>query len=229
MAPREPFSELTRETLPGYVRQTLRPGGGTRPALLVVEDQGREAVVKDYRPSGWLLRALAGPWLIAREARIYAALAGCPGVPRLVSRLDRWALVVERVPGRSCAEFADGELPAEFFDRLREVVEAMHQRGVVHCDLKNRANIVVTADGAPYLLDFASAFARGNGRNPLRRMVFERFRLDDLRGVMKARLLVGQLWNPADAEFAFHRSRGERAVRAVRNGARWLFKLLAGG
>jgi hypothetical protein len=186
-------------------------------------------VVKDYRQSGWLLRAFAGPWLIGREERIYRMLESAPGVPRLIRRLDRWALVVEHVEGRCCADYADGELPAEFFDRLLDVVKAMHARGVVHCDIKNRANIVVTPDGQPYLLDFATAFSRGPWFSLLQRLAFERFRVDDLRGVMKARLLVGQLWNERDAQFAFRRGPIERGVRALRNGARWVFKQLARG
>jgi hypothetical protein len=225
----EPFSQLTRQSLPRHLAERLRPGGGSRPDLLLVEDQGCAAVVKDYRYSSWLMRAAVGPWLIGREERIYRLLGGSPGVPRLICRLDRWALVVEHVEGRSCADFADGELPAEFFERLLEVVKAMHSHGVVHCDIKNRANIVVALDGKPYLLDFATAFTRGGRLNLLKRLAFERFRVDDLRGVVKARLLVGQLWNQSDAEFAFRRGPAERAIRAIRDGARWLFKQLARG
>lgn len=229
MASGAPFSQLTRQTLPQYQGRHLRPGGGSRPQLLLIEDGGRSAVVKDYRPSGWLLRAFVGPWLIGREERIYRLLEGAAGVPRLIRRLDRWALVVEHVDGRCCADYADGELPAEFFDRLLDVVKEMHARGVVHCDIKNRANIVVTPDGKPYLLDFATAFTRGPRLNLFQRLAFERFRVDDLRGVMKARLLVGQLWNEQDARFAFRRGPAERAVRALRNGARWVFRQLARG
>ncbi len=224
-----PFAGLARETLPRYLARPLRAGGGSRPALLLVEDQGRRAVVKDYAGSGWLLRRLVGPWLIGREARIYRALAGTPGVPRLLGRLDRQALVLEHIPGRSCAEFPDGALPAAFFDRLLEVVRGIHDRGVVHCDIKNRSNIVVGDDGWPYIVDFASAFSREGRLGPVRRFLFERFRLDDLRGVIKARLFVGQLWNEPDARFAFARSPAERLVRALRDGGRWLFRLLAGG
>jgi uncharacterized protein YhfF len=46
--------------------------------------------------------------------------------------------------------------------------------------------------------------------------------------VVKARLLVGRFWNEEDERFAFHHGPGERVVRAVRNGARRFFKLLAG-
>jgi predicted Ser/Thr protein kinase len=226
---RAPFRELTRENVAQYVKQQLRAGGGSRAELLLLEDQGQRAVLKDFRAAGWLMRTAAGPWLIGREAGIYAALEGIPGVPRLIGRLDRWALLVEHIEGRSCADYADGELPAEFFDRLLEVVEGMHARGVVHCDIKNRANIVVTAEGKSYLIDFASAFRRGSRLNLLRRSAFERFRVDDLRGVMKARLLVGQLWNEPDAQFAFRRGPAEKVVRAIRDGARRVFKLVARG
>lgn len=224
-----PFSGLTRDNLPQYLCKTLRPGGGTRPALLLLDDRGRRAVVKDYRPSSWLLRTIVGPWLIAREARIYRTLAGAPGVPNLIGLLDRHALIIEHIAGRNCADYADGELPAEFFDRLRKVVEGMHACGVVHCDIKNRSNVVVAEGDLPYIVDFASAFHRQGRPARLRRLVFERFRTDDLRAVVKAKLLVGQLWDKSDADFAFRRDPFERIVRATRDAARWLFKLCAGG
>jgi len=224
-----PFAGLTRTDIQRHLVRRLRAGGGTRPELLLLEDRGRPAVMKDYRTSSWLLRSLVGPWLIRREERIYQALSGLPGVPRLLGRLDRHTILVEHIQGRSCADYPDGALPLEFFDRLLRVVEGMHARGVVHCDLKNRSNIVVAEGLEPYIVDFAAAFTREGRLAPLRRLFFERFRLDDLRAVVKARLLVGRVGTPADAEFAFHRSPVERVVRVARDAARWLFKLLAGG
>jgi hypothetical protein len=221
------FDGLTREKLSCFTVQRLRPGGGSRPALLLAEDQGQQAVVKDYRASGWLLRTLVGPWLIGREERLYRILQGAPGVPRLFGRLDRHALVVEHIPGRACSEYPDGSLPLEFFHRLEAVVDALHERGVVHCDIKNRSNIVVAEGLQPYIVDFASAFTRAGGLGPLRRFLFERFRIDDRRAVVKARLLVGRFWTEEDEHFAFHHGPAERAVRAMRNAARRIFKLLA--
>lgn len=223
----EPFADLTRENLDRYPGRRLRAGGGTRPELLLLEDGSRRAVVKDYRHSGWLMRRLAGPWLIGREEKVYRLLEGMEGVPRLIARLDRHALVVEHIPGRSCADFPDGSLPVEFFARLREVVAGMHARGVVHCDLKNRSNIVVGEDGRPYIVDFASAFAREGRWFPFRRFLFERFRVDDLRAVAKAKLLVARVGTEEEAHFAFHRGPAERVVRAIRDAARWAFRLAA--
>ncbi|HUT34353.1 MAG TPA: hypothetical protein VNE39_12780 [Planctomycetota bacterium] len=222
-----PFEGLTRDTIQDYMVARLRSGGGTRPALLLIQDRGHHAILKDYLPASWLLRALVGPWLIGREERIYRVLDGVPGVPRLIGRLDRHALVVERIDGRACSEYPDGSLPPEFFERLETVVDGIHAHGVVHCDIKNRSNIVVTDDLDPYIVDFASAFTREGRLGPLRRFAFERFRIDDQRAVVKARLLVGRIWNDADEHFAFHHGPAERTVRALRNGARWLFKALA--
>ncbi len=118
-------------------------------------------------------------------------------------------------------------MPLDFFQRLEAVVNGIHQRGVVHCDIKNRSNIVVTEKLEPFIVDFASAFTRDGRFGPVRRFLFERFRVDDQRAVVKARLLVGRFWNEEDERFAFHRGPGERAVRAIRNAARRLFKLLA--
>jgi len=226
MSEPQPFAGLTRENLDRYVRQPLRAGGGTRPELTLLGDSGRQAVLKDYRAAGWLMRRWVGPWLIGREEKVYRLLEGLPGVPRLLCRLDRYALVVEHVRGRSCAEYPDGSLPAEFFERLREVVEGMHARGVVHCDIKNRGNIVVGEDGQPYIVDFASAFAREGRWFPFRRLLFERFRVDDLRAVAKAKILVARVGTDEEARFAFHRGAAERVVRAVRDAGRWVFRLV---
>ncbi|HUU53963.1 MAG TPA: hypothetical protein VMY87_03495 [Armatimonadota bacterium] len=223
-----PFEGLTRTNIQDYLIACLRTGGGTRPALLLLQDGDRRAIVKDYLPASWLLRAVFGPWLIGREERLYHVLDGAPGVPQLIGRLDRHALLVEHIDGRACSEYPDGALPPEFFQRLEAVVNGIHARGVVHCDIKNRANIVVADEFEPYIVDFASAFTREGRFGPLRRFAFERFRLDDRRAVVKARLLVGGIGNEADERFAFHHGPAERAIRALRNAARWLFKALAG-
>lgn len=220
------FDRLSRDTIGQYLVKTLRPGGGTRPALLLVEDLGKRAVVKDYRASGWLLRRVFGPWLLAREERIYLRLQGAAGVPHLIGKLDRHALVVEFVRGRASSECPEGSLPLEFFDRLAAIVSGMHERGVVHCDLKNRSNIVVGDGNEPYIVDFASAFTYEGVLGPLRRLAFERFRLDDWRAVIKARMLVGGVRSDEDEQFVRQRSRAERVVRAIRNGARWVFQAL---
>jgi hypothetical protein len=222
------LNTLAREGLEGRIREELRSANSHRPRLVLVETPEGLAVVKDYRPCGWLLRAIFGPWLSRREEFIYRTLAGGPGIPRLFGRVDRHALAVEYVAGRNAQEFAGGTLPPEFFTRLQEAVDAMHARGVVHCDLKNRRNVVVAEGYRPYLVDFSTAFIRGSRLNLARRFLFARFVVDDRKAVVKARLQVGRLWDPDDAAFAYHRGPLERAVRWVRDGLRGAFELLSG-
>jgi len=220
---------LSRETIERTQRVEVRSAASYRPRLVRIEVGDRPAMVKDYRPCGWFLRALGGPWLVGREVRIYRALAGCPGVPRLLGQIDRHAFAVEYIPGRNAAEYADGTLPPEFFQHLQEVVNAIHAHGVVHCDLKNRRNIVVGEGYHPYLVDFSAAFGRRGRFQLLRGYAYRRFLLDDEKAVVKARLQVGKMWNAADAEFAFRRGPGERLIRRIRDGLRWAFKLLSRG
>lgn len=217
----------TRAELSRPSHAQLRAADSHRPRLLRVEAAGGRTVVKDFLPCGWLVRTLVGPWLIRREEHIYRLLEGCPGVPRLVGRVDRHALALEYIDGRNAGEYADGTLPPDFFARLERVVEAMHARQVVHCDLKNRKNIVVAEGYRPYIVDFSAAFSRLGPLGWLRRKAYDRFVLDDQRAVVKARLQAGRLWNQADADFVFRRSALERLVRRVRDGLRWTFKVIS--
>jgi predicted Ser/Thr protein kinase len=226
-ADESPFAAVTRHNIEDYVVQCLRPGGGTRPALWLLQDRGRRAIVKDYSPCGWVLRTFVARWLVDREERIYRTLDGAEGVPSLIGRLDDRALVVEHIAGRACSDYPRGSLPPEFFQRLQRVVEGIHRRGVVHCDIKNRSNIVVTEDLNPYVIDYVSAFTREGRGGRLRSFAFDRFRHDDERAVVKTRLRIGRVWNEEDARFAFHRGPAERVVRAVRNTARRLLQLIA--
>jgi hypothetical protein len=147
--------ELARRTL-----AVLGRGGRRNPDVLLVDLGERRVVVKDFAPRGPLVRALLARWLVEREARAYARLAGHPNVPRLLARPDALALVFEHRPGRRLSRRLASSLPPDFLDRLEAAVAAMHERGVAHLDLRHRSNVLVDAGGDPVLIDFASAMCR---------------------------------------------------------------------
>jgi serine/threonine protein kinase len=134
------------------------------------------------------VRHILGAWLIEREYRIYQQLEGCPGVPRLYGRPDRWSFVVEYIDGRSL-ERRDPELqdPA-FFCRLRRLIEAIHARGIVHLDLRHKGNIMISQDGTPYIIDFNSGIYLGG--NPLGRRLLPWFKKVDWAGLLKLKQRV---------------------------------------
>ncbi len=94
--------------------------------------------------------------LMRRERRALHALVGLLGVPRIIDREGpggaQWR---SWLPGEALA--LAPHLPLDFFERLEELVVAIHSVGVCHNDLHKETNILVGDDGYPALLDFQLA------------------------------------------------------------------------
>jgi len=93
--------------------------------------------------------------LTAREVRILEALEGLEGIPRVHARLDACTFVRDFVPARPLSECSS--IPDDFFERLLQLLDEVHQRGVACVDLSKRDNILVGDDGAPVLMDFQAS------------------------------------------------------------------------
>jgi len=202
---------LSRKEIEAATVGYYRTAGGTRPDLRVVDWNSRRIVVKDFIRSDPMFRLIVGPILIRREYGALRKLIGVKGIPQLVGRIDRYALAMEHVAGISLAEFdsatrqntsANKEAPhpcsklpdsqpkvkfldEEFYAQLRETVDQMHSRGVAHCDLRSRGNVMLGEDGRPYLVDFAACVFKGRGINPFFRWLFHQFMLADRNAVLR--------------------------------------------
>jgi len=159
-------ARIDRHSLAGLIRVPLQQGAGRKPDVLLVELPDGPAVVKDFGARAPWLRVTLGRWLIARELRAYRALAGHPNVPRLLGRIDAYAFAVEHRPGRRLSRQRAAELAPDFLAQLETAVRRLHERGVVHLDLRHRSNVLVDASGAPVLIDFASAICLAPTRGP---------------------------------------------------------------
>jgi hypothetical protein len=153
-----------------------------KPEIRPLELNGRRCLVKDYGRRHVLFRNTVGRLVISREVEIYGALDGLAGIPRFHGRIDAFAFVVQRIDGRPVAEFPQRTLPPGFLDRLGELVDAMHRRGVVHWDLRQRQNVLVGAQGEPWIIDFASGV-----RLPPGTWLHRLASVPDLSGVAKLR------------------------------------------
>ena len=131
-------------------------GGFLSPVVSVVDHEGRPAVLKDYRSKNAVTRGLLAPSLVKREFAVLRHLEGLPGIPRAYAIVEKRALLLEYIEGQTINKFKAGELPDRVYERLCEIVRAMHERGVVHLDLRQRKNILVAGD-RPYVIDFANA------------------------------------------------------------------------
>src|SRR5262245_40909555 len=106
---------FTRDRLARLPRRRLHGGRNVTKAIVdVVELEGHPIVLKDFAARPWPVRQVLGPWQLGREARAYAALAGLRGTPAFLGRVDRQAIVLEYVPGRTLASHRPGDLPESF-------------------------------------------------------------------------------------------------------------------
>ena len=136
------------------------------------------------RPGRFDPRAILARSLLARERRALGALGGLAGVPQL-AQADRGRadeLLRTHLAGAPLQRAE--QLPRDYFERLDELVVALHARGVCHNDLHKEPNILVGEDGRPALLDFQLASVHA-GRRTRR---FDVRAGEDLRHVEKHRV-----------------------------------------
>jgi tRNA A-37 threonylcarbamoyl transferase component Bud32 len=151
------IARLTRETLSELSVSRFQSGWRSKPDVLLVQVGERSLVVKDFAPRGWLVRNTIGRWATAREVRAYRALDGLRCVPRFLGCIDSLAFAVEHRPGHRMSRRLASSLPPGFVAELEQAVASMHERGVVHLDLRHRTNVLADPQGHPVLIDFASA------------------------------------------------------------------------
>jgi hypothetical protein len=181
------MTAFTRRELESLPRRRLHDGRNVTKAVVDrVEIGGRSIVLKDLSPRPWPVRLILGPWQLDREERAYRALAGARGTPAFLARVDRQAIALEYVAGRSLASFRPGELEPGFFDRLDLLIDALHARGVAHGDL-HRHDVLAGPGDEPYLVDFSTSVALCPGAGWVSRFLFRQLCRADLRSAAKLR------------------------------------------
>lgn len=100
-----------------------------------------------FVPLGWI-----GRWHAGHESGCYEALDDLAAVPKFLGRVGKHGLAHAYIEGHPLRK---GErVPDDFFDKLREAIAAIHQRGMAYVDLEKCENVIVGDDGQPYLIDF---------------------------------------------------------------------------
>ena len=177
------WKKLTRADLQKAHVRWLNRKLSAKPDIRLIEIDGHRAVHKDIGEKPGLMKYTLGSWLMEKEYRIYKRLPGCPGVPRLHGRPDRWSILVEYIEGDTLRRGDPRLHDPGFFRRLHRLIEAIHARGVVHLDLRHRGNIMITKDGKPYVIDFNGSFFLGG--NLLGRRLMPWLKKVDWFGLLK--------------------------------------------
>ena len=152
------FSRATAEGLSADRPQSPKRW---KPTIWTLEFDGVRMLVKDVSRGSRLFRYTLGRWNLRREARICARLDDLDFAPKCFGWLDRDAIVLEWLDAEPISRPKAAELDAGFFDEMQKNVNAMHERGIVHLDLRHRTNVLVGADDQPRLIDFENALYLG--------------------------------------------------------------------
>lgn len=150
--------------------------------LLRYRDGGLDLVVKAAMGSG-LVRRLRERTLL-REYEAYRRMEGVAGVPQCHGLVAGHYLVLEFVHGVPYREARWTDRDG-WFRELLLILRSIHARGVSHGDLKSKANIMVTADERPCVIDFGTAFIRKPGFHPVNNWLFEHGRRMDINAYVK--------------------------------------------
>lgn len=177
----------------------LYPG---TPRLIVKAAMGRG-------PLRWLRLAM-----LRNEARVYACLAGVPGVPHCYGLINNRYLVLEYIPGPSLrkGQVVDHE---KFYRTLFHCVETLHARGVAHFDLKRRDNILVVDGDTPYIVDFGVAVINKPGFAPFNRYLYNLARRFDFNAWVKLKYDGRYEHLTAEDRVYFRRTWLERVARVI--------------
>jgi len=139
--------QLSRVFKHDFFAATALYAGPTRKVLVKIN---RQAAMFGL-PLRWIGRILAN-----RECSALVRLAGIPGVPRLIARLDNTGFVREFVDGEPMAK--GRPVPDNFHAKLRTLVSEIHRHDMAYVDLEKCENVLVGTDGQPYLFDFQIAW-----------------------------------------------------------------------
>jgi len=177
--PPAPRAAITREELQSATGQVISPGRWANAVLRVIQRNGEQWVVKDFRPRSFIIRNTIGRLLVRREMRALRKLAGLPGVPADAFRIDAHALAYRYIQGTPLTR--EARQGAEFFAAFERLLADVHARGVVHLDVRNERNVLVTEGSRVTLIDFQSHLGTAHLPNAMRGWM-ERF---DMAGAYK--------------------------------------------
>jgi serine/threonine protein kinase len=160
--------------------------------VLKVDSFGRIELVESER--GRIIRrvacggripgsAIAARFLARREQRILTRLGGLAGIPRALGDSGNGEFYRSYLEGAPLYE--SDALDGAYFAQLSELVDSLHRAGVTHNDLAKEANILVTPELTPALIDFQIAFTFPARRGPVMRRLFEVLTREDHRHVLK--------------------------------------------
>lgn len=115
--------------------------------------------IKDFSGSPWFIRKTLGKIFINLEYNNLIKLSTNPSVAKNAKKLSSSTLAFDYIEGKALKTFSKNSIKKDFFIELEKNVKAMHNKNIVHLDLRNLGNILIGDNGYPYIIDFQSAIS----------------------------------------------------------------------
>ena len=195
---------------------------GYQGAVYLEEGPDGRRVIK--QPIGGRLTRPLRRAMLRHEYAAYRRLDAITGIPRCLGIGPDGELLLEYVEAQPYDDrlFADEQSRGVFFDRLLLLIQALHEAGVSHSDLKRRGNILVDPGFSPWLIDFGTAVLRKPGGGFLNRLLFRHACRIDLNAWVKLKYRR-QFDAISESDRRWYRpSRIENLARALRRSWRKL-------
>ncbi len=158
-----------------WIETSLRTGENylatsNQGTLLLYRQDGHECVVKAAMGKALVYQARLAT--LRREYQAYQKMQGVANIPQCFGFLQQQYLVMEYIHGSPYRE-AVWEDRDKWFTEFRQTIEAFHQCGLSHGDLKSKSNIIVTTDQKPCVIDFGTAIIHKPGFHPINHTLFK--------------------------------------------------------
>lgn len=154
--------------------------------IFLVTYKRKKIIIKDFSRRPWIFRVTMGQYILNHEVRALQILEDIPTIPSFLGMVDKNAFFMEMVHGIRLPR-KDSQPPSmEALTELQSIVDKMHSYGVTHNDIR-RTNIILSHDGRPYLIDFATSMFKCNKKQVsgvLRKTIFNGLcRIDNIKAL----------------------------------------------
>ena len=117
----------------------FRAPAANRATLRLLEFPGAavgRVVCKDFFDTPDWYRHSIGRFLIAHEYGAYARMQGIKGIPEVYGRPYPDMMFMQYLDGsEDLWKYRPGQLPAVILEQMREILDAIHAKGVIHLDI----------------------------------------------------------------------------------------------
>jgi len=155
--------------------------GFLSPVVELVRFRNTDWVAKYYSKKN-PIEIIAGGIIIQHEYNILKILQGIEGVVDAV-KINQLTLLTRYIPGKDLAGFKQSELDDNIYYKLCDLLNSIHSRDVVHLDLRQRRNVIISKNAEPYIIDFASAIHIG--KKSIFSWILEPLKFIDKSGLLK--------------------------------------------